>query len=128
MNRITRPEETVEALLKRIPSFATARLRDESYMSHNDDGPYLVYGDFAFFLRDLILGRFTVTEDTGDVLEESFKLLSEVATSSNDEIANIATVGTFEVLADCPDCVILAKKMLSEDAAKVFKRVLHGWI
>lgn len=127
MNNLASPEEAVEALLKRVPSFAAARAEDESYISHNDDGAYLVYGDFARFLTELIMDQSRVA-DKADVLAESFKLLSELATSSNDELANIAVVGAFEMLADCPDCIVLAKKMLSKDAAKVFNRVLRGWI
>ena len=128
MKNLASPEEAVEALLKRVPSFAAARAQDESYISHHDYGSYLVYGDFARFLTELILGRSEVAADRADVLAESFKLLSELTTSSNDEVANIAVVGVFEVLADCPDCIVLAKKMLSKDAAKVFERVLRGWI
>jgi hypothetical protein len=125
MNNLASPEEAVEALLKRVPSFAAARGEDESYISHNDDGAYLVYGDFARFLIELILDQ-SGSADKADVIAESFNLLSELATSSNDEIANIAVVGTFEMLADCPDCIVLAKKMLNSDAAKVFDRVLQG--
>ncbi len=114
-----------------MPGFAAAREQDESYISHNDDGPYLVYGDFArFFARFLeeLIVHGSHTAETGDVVAESFRLLSELATSPNVELANIAVVGVFEVLADCPDCIVLAKKMLSKDAAKVFNRVLRGWI
>lgn len=127
MNSLASPEEAVEALLKRVPSFATARSEDESYISHDDSSAYLVYGDFARFLKELILGWSQVS-DKAEVLSESFRLLSELATSSDAEIANIAVVAVFEVLADCPDCVILAKKMLSKSAAKVFDRVRRGWI
>ncbi|MCI0423540.1 MAG: hypothetical protein L0312_30700 [Acidobacteria bacterium] len=124
---LTSPDNAVEELLKRVPSFAAARSQDESYISHDDDGPYLVYGDFARFLTELVMDKSPGAEKA-DVLEVSFKLLSELASSSNDELANIAVVGVFEELADCPDCIILAKKMLSKNAAKVFKRVLRGWI
>ena len=128
MNNPASPEEAVEALLKRVPSFAAARSQDEAYISHNDNSPYLVYGDFARFLTELILGWSQMSEDKADVLAESFKLLSELATSPDDKIANLAVVGVFEELADCPDCVILAKKMLSKSAAKVLNQVLRGWI
>jgi len=126
MNLIS-PDKAVEELLKRVPSFAAARAQDESYISHKDNGPYLVYGDFARFLTELIVDK-SQAADKAEVLAESFRLLSELATSSNDEVANIAVVGVFEVLADCPDCIVLTKKMLSKDAAKVLKRMLRGWI
>ena len=127
MNNLTNPDDAVQALLMRVPTFGAARSQDESYISHNDDGPYLVYGDFARFLTELIMDKSGSAEKT-DVLTESFKLLSELAASPNTEVANIAVVGVFEELADCPDCIDLAKKMLSKDAAKVFERVLRGWI
>lgn len=127
MNNLTNPNDAVQALLMRVPTFKTARSQDESYLSHNDDGPYLVYGDFARFLTELIMDESGAAEKAG-VLTESFKLLSELASSANAELANIAVVGVFEEFADCPDCIVLAKKMLSKGAAKVFDRVLRGWI
>jgi hypothetical protein len=109
MNNLTNPNDAVQALLMRVPTFATARSQDESYISHNDDGPYLVYGDFARFLTELIMDESGAPEKA-DVLTESFKLLSELATSPNAELANIAVVGVFEAFAECPDCIVLAKK------------------
>lgn len=127
MTKLTTPEETVRELLTRVPSFEAARTASESYISHDDDSPYLLYGDFARFLTELILDRSGVPDKAG-VLNESFKLLSELATSADNEIANIAVVGVFEVLADCPDCVALAKKLLTKEATKVFDQVLRGWV
>jgi hypothetical protein len=119
-------ERAVEELLRRIPAFAAERARDESYISYADDSPYLVYGDFARFLEQLILNRSSSAME--GILAESFALLSELATSPNDEVADLAVVGVFEQLADCPDCIPLARSMLSKDAAKLFDRVLRGWI
>ncbi|HEX2271540.1 MAG TPA: hypothetical protein VHH35_18490 [Pyrinomonadaceae bacterium] len=119
-------ESAVEELLRRIPAFATERAKDESYISYDDDSPYLVYGDFARFLEQLILNR--SRSATEGILAESFALLSELATSPNDEVADLAVVGVFEQLADCPDCIPLTRSMLSKEAAKLFDRVLRGWI
>ena len=121
------PDNAVEILLERVPAFAAARALDESYMSYDDDDPYLVYGDFARFLRELIVHKLEATE-TSDILAQSFRLLSEMANSSNNELANIAVVGVFEVLADSPESTAVARKQLSRKARKVFDRVLRGWI
>ena len=120
-------ERAVAELLKRVPAFAAARAQGESYISYDDDSPYLVYGDFSRFLTELILNRAgSVTTD--GTLAASFLLLSEVATSPNAEVADLAVVGVFESLTDHPDCVTVAREMLSPAALKVFERVLRGWI
>ena len=120
-------DSAVAELLKRVPAFAAARAQDESYISYDDDSPYLVYGDFARFLTELILNR-AGSATTDGTLSESFSLLSELATSPNAEVADLAVVGVFESLTDHPDCVTVAREMLSPAALKVFERVLRGWI
>lgn len=127
MTSLMQPHNAVEVLLERVPAFAAARALDYSHMSHDDSSPYLVFGDFAGFLRELIVHKLGA-EDTSNILAESFRLLSEMATSPNDELANLAVVGVFEVLADSPESVAVARKQLSRKALKVFDRVLRGWI
>ena len=61
-------------------------------------------------------------------MAESFSLLSELSTAPNDEVADLAIVGVFEPLADCPDCIPVARSLLSKDAVKLFDRVMKGWV
>lgn len=117
----------VADLLKRVPAFAAVRAQDESYISYDDASSYLVFGDFARFLEQLVVNR-SSSETADGILAESFSLLSELATSPDAELADLAIVGVFEYLADCPDCVTLARRMLSPAARKIFERVLRGWV
>jgi hypothetical protein len=43
----------VDTLLDRIPAFAAERQTNESYVSRDDESPYLVFGDFGLFLLEL---------------------------------------------------------------------------
>lgn len=124
---LTTSTNAVEDLLRRIPAFAAERSRDESYISYDDDSPYLVYGDFARFLEQLILDP-SRSAGTEAIVAESFSLLSELSTAPSDEVADLAIVGVFEPLADCPDCIPVARSMLSKDAVKLFDRVMKGWV
>jgi hypothetical protein len=117
----------VEVLLKRIPTFAAARALDDSYLSHDDDGAYLVFGDFGRFLTGLIL-RESNTEESARVLREAFKLVGEMATSPDDEVTNTIVVGVLESLADSPECVATARRMLSGRALALFERTAKGWM
>lgn len=116
----------VQALLRRVPLFAAARASDESYMSHDDDGPYLVFGDFARFLIDVVTGKSHASE-RDKLLTASFELLGEMATSPDDEVVNLAEVGVFEVVRDSPEGVAAARKYLTDKALPVFERVVSLW-
>jgi hypothetical protein len=116
-------KDAVKVLLKRITIFAEIRASAESFISHDDDLPYIVYGEFGLFL----LRHLTVRhERMGDevLLEQSFELLSEMLTSSDPEIVNLALVGVMEILTDSPEAVIAAKKYLTDEAVMIFERWL----
>lgn len=126
MSNSVTSDSPVEALLTRVPAFAAARLSDESYMSHDDDSPYLVFGDFARFLIEVITGKSDLS-DRVKLLAESFELLGEMATSADDEVVNLAEVGAFEVLSDSPESVAAAREYLPDKALLVFERVVSPW-
>lgn len=123
-----RREDAVGVLLERVPSFTEARSRDVTYISHDDDSlPYMVFADFARFLREVIIYK-PNEQGTPQILAQSFLLLGEIATSPDPELADLAVVGVFETLADSPDCTAVARKLLSRKARKVLDRVVRGWI
>lgn len=120
-------QNVVEELLRRVPEFAAVRLRDESYLSHQDRSPYLVFGDFARFLLDHVSDR-SKQDKEGLVLRRSFALLDEMLTSSDPELVNLAQVGVFEVLADQPDALAAAKCYLTDAAKSVLEDWLEKWL
>ena len=119
-------EHIVDELLKRIPAFAAEREIDESYLSNDDDSPYLVFGDFGRFLVNVLRNQ-TCQMEREKLLADSFELLSEMATSSDDEVINLAETTVFETLSDSPETVAAARKYLSERAVLVFDRVAALW-
>jgi hypothetical protein len=82
-----------------------------------------VFGDFGRFLRDRMRLQVKGAKDES-ILQQSFDLLDEMLTSTDPEIANLAQVGVFEVLADEPDALTDAKQYLKEDA----KAILESWM
>src|SRR6266480_772387 len=115
-------DNAVEELLKRVPAFAADRLQDESSLSHDDPRPYLVFGDFARFLINIITLR---AIESDELLSDSFALLGEMATSADDEIVNLAETAVFEVLGDSPKTVAAAREHLPTNALAVFERVVN---
>ena len=119
-------EEAINLLLGSVPEFAEERSSDSSYLSYDDDSPYLVFGDFARFLVNKIEQNQNSSE-IEPLLSKSFRLLSEMATSPDDSIANLAQVGVFEVLTDSPEAVLAARQNLSARASDVFEHVVELW-
>jgi hypothetical protein len=124
-NEIT-PQNAVQELLKRLPDFAAARANDESFISHDDDSPYLVFGDLARFMINLITREPNSPQASG-TLAEAFRLLNEMAVSPDREVANLAEAGVFEELTDRPETVLAARESLSGRALDVFERVVDLW-
>lgn len=120
-------QNVVEELLRRVPEFAAIRHRDASYLSHKSSSPYLVFGDFARFLLGRLNDR-TPTDKDEFVLRRSFALLDEMLTSPDPQVANLAQVGVFEILADQPEALAAAKDYLTEDAKSVLEDWLEKWL
>ena len=116
-------KDVTKTLLQHVPVFAESRASDPSFMSHDDDSPYIVYGDFGLFLLRHLEATHTRMKDE-TILKQSFELLSEMLTSSDPEVVNLALVGVMETLTDSPKAVIAAKKYLTGDAVVVFERWL----
>ena len=117
-------ENVTKKLLQQIPAFAEERSSDKSFMSHGDDSPYLVYGDFGIFLLQYLN---TASEQTKDetLLRKASELLSEMLTSSDPEVVNLAQVGVLETIADSPKAFAILKKHMSSNATEVLQQWLQ---
>ena len=110
--------------MRRVPGFARAREEDPSFMSHGThDTPYLVFGDFGFFLRRELDGKGTVRE-THTRLSIAFQLIDEMLTSPDPEVVNLIQVGVLEILAENPDTLKVIENHLSPPG----KEKLEEWI
>jgi hypothetical protein len=69
------PENATAALLERVPAFAEARAKDDSFISHDDDGPYVCFGDLDRYLLEL-LGRESKTPGEAETTRQIFELLN----------------------------------------------------
>ena len=112
--------EAVGLLLSRVPDFAEARSQDSSFMSHGEDSPYLVFGDFAlFFLQQLEVKGVSIHNESW--LQPSFQVIDEMLTSADPELVNLIQVGVLEVLAGHPGALTLVKTNLSALGQKGFE-------
>ncbi|HJP90513.1 MAG TPA: hypothetical protein VJ875_01065 [Pyrinomonadaceae bacterium] len=105
-------KNSVTELLRRVPDFEKARSNDPSCMSHEDDSPYLVFGDFGLFLLKRLKDGSHNSKDQ-PLLREAFGFLDEMLTSTEPELINLAQVGVIEVLADSIDAFHIATSYLS---------------
>jgi hypothetical protein len=126
MPHVLRYAQLIHELVKRVPAFATEREINKSYLSHDDDDPYLVFGDFGRFLVNVIRNQ-AYQMEREKLLTDSFELLSEMATSSDDQVVNVAETTVFEALSDFPETVAAAREYLSERAVPVFERIVDLW-
>ena len=111
--------EAVELLLNQVPEFAEARSRDASFMSYNDDSPYLVFGDFGLFLREQLKNR-PLRGTNEDWLQPSVDVIDKLLTSSDPEVSNLIQVGVLEILSDFPTAMNLVKPHLSTQGQEKF--------
>ncbi len=111
--------EAVELLLNQVPEFAEARSRDASFMSYDDDSPYLVFGDFGLFLREQLKIR-PLRGTNEDWLQPSVDVIDKLLTSSDPEVSNLIQVGVLEILSDFPTAMNLVKPRLSIQGQEKF--------
>jgi hypothetical protein len=121
-------QTVVGELLRRIPSFAAERNTDNSYISQDDDSPYLVFADFSRFLLKLLSSQTRGGENVEETLARSFKLLDEMLTSPDPEVVNVAQVGVFEPFAEQPNALTIAKSYISEEANIVLDKWKQRWL
>jgi hypothetical protein len=120
-------QNVVAELLIRIPSFAAVRKSDDSYISQDDDGPHLVFADFARFLLEHLNSQ-SHGPEVEEILARSFKLLDEMLTSPDPEVVNVAQVAVFEAFAEDPNALAIAECYMSKEANVVLEHWLQRWL
>jgi hypothetical protein len=120
------PENATATLLERVPAFAEARAGDDSFISHDDDGPYLCFGDLDRYLLEL-LGRESNTPREAETTRQIFGLLNEMGNSSDPNVVNIVATTAFEGLAGIPEGVVADRSHLTGQAADEFERAVSSF-
>lgn len=103
-------------LLEDFPNFINE-------MKPDDFQPYMLFGDFGIYIRDLIdRGGYDENE-----LDKIFQFLNEMGNSSNEEVQNLLTVGVLEILTDSNTATMLAQKNLKGTALEDLILIQRYW-
>ena len=90
-------------------------------MSHErGDSPYLVFGDFGFFLLQQLAEEPTLPSKVKG-LRQSFQVVDEMITSADPELVNLIHMGVLEVLSSHPGALSLLKNNLSSRGQEKFE-------
>lgn len=109
-------ESFTKKLVRNFPGFINE-------MKPDDSKPYMLFGDFGIYVRDLIdHGNCDKTE-----LKKIFRFLNEMGESSDEEVHNLLTVGVLEIITDSNEATMLAKKNLKGDALKDLFLIHKFW-
>ena len=119
-------ENATNALLERVPAFAEARAKDDSFISHEDDSAYLCFGDLDRYLAEL-LSRNSSTSSETETIDQIFQLVNEMGNSSDPAVVNIVATTIFEGLAGMPEGIAAARSRLTGRAADEFERATY-WL
>lgn len=117
-----RYDDMVDMLVQRVPSFAESD-EGREVLSANRDLPYVVFGNFASFLNQLLL-RVPSADPT---VEASFQLLNAMGSSDDRRVVDLVSAGVFEVLTDSPKSIQVAKELLYGPAIDLFERMVQLW-
>jgi len=100
-------EKFTAQLLKNFTEFV-----DE--MEPDDLQPYMLFGDFAIYIRNLIdNGSYNEVE-----LNKIFTFLNEMGECHDEDVHNLLTVGILEIIIDSNKATMLAKQNLKGEALK----------
>lgn len=109
-------EKLTQRLLKDFPNFITE-------MKPDDLQPYMLFGDFGIYIRDLINhGSYDENE-----LDKIFDFLNEMGNSSDEEVHNLLTVGVLEIINDSSEAVTLARRKLKGEALEDLMLIQKFW-
>ena len=115
-------DDIVNVLAARIPAFAESDLGRE-ILTSNRDLPYVVFGNFGSFLNQLLL----LAPSSDPTVEASFQLLNEMGRSPDQRVLDLASAGVFEVLADAPHSIRVARQLLYGPAIDLFEHMIQLW-
>ncbi|HEY2566236.1 MAG TPA: hypothetical protein VGH95_00805 [Candidatus Aquirickettsiella sp.] len=109
-------EKFSQRLLKDFPNFINV-------MNPDDFQPYMLFGDFGIYIRDLIdHGSYDENE-----LDKLFDFLNEMGNSSDEEVQNLLTVGVLEIITDSSTAMMLARKKLKGIALEDLILIQKYW-
>ena len=115
-------DDMVNILAARVPAFAESDLGRE-VLTANRDLPYVVFGNFASFLNQLLL-----REPSSDpTVDASFQLLNEMGSSADRRVVDLASAGVFEVLTDSSQSIRVGRQLLYGPAIDLFERMIQLW-
>lgn len=109
-------EKFIQILLKDFPNFINK-------MKPDDFQPYMLFGDFGIYIRDLIdCGNYNENE-----IDKIFEFLNEMGKSSDEEVQNLLTVGVLEIVTDSNKAVLLAREKLKGTALEDLILIQKYW-
>lgn len=113
-------KENLEAisteLMNRFPEFVAK-------MQPDDIQPFMLFGDFGIYIRDLIESKKYTTK----ALHEIFDFLNEMGQSESEEVQNLLTVGVLEILTDSAKAMEVANQQLYGEALKNLQAIKQYW-
>jgi hypothetical protein len=113
--------DTVVALRNLYPQFGKYVGNDDR-MSFDNDLPYLLFGDFALFLRARLelaqQGR--INKDSKEIIN-AFELLESLIESDRPDILELVEVAILEVINDNPLTCDIAKDSFSGTAFEKYR-------
>jgi hypothetical protein len=115
-------DHMVNVLAARVPAFAESALGRDA-LTASRDLPYVVFGNFASFLNELLL-RAPSSDPT---VEASFRLLNEMGSSHDRRVVDLVSAGVFEILTDSPQSIRVARQLLYGPAIDLFEHMIQLW-
>ena len=92
------------------------------------DNPYVIFQDFAVFMKDKIKEQRSILSDDG-ILKDCFtyigKMIMSTEVNSDPELFDIIYVGVLELLTDEPQINEIAEKYLEGEALYRFKEYIR---
>ncbi len=101
-------KKAMKELLKLFPEFADSKFYGET----DKELPYLVFADFARFLKDIIEKR--PQPESDEVIIKAANFMNNLYHSNNSDLKDLVLIGLFEELADEPKAVLLSKLLPSD--------------
>lgn len=109
-------EKFTTQLLTNFPEFLNE-------MKPDDLQPYMIFGDFGLYIRNLIdYGNYQQAD-----LDKIFSFLNEMGRSSGNEVHNLLTVGVLEIITDSSKATILSREYLNDQALNNFNLIYKYW-
>lgn len=117
------PHDAVGALMREIPEFAAHVNADKILSREDKSDPYIVFGEFGAFLRDIVPQR----QPNDPTIVASFRFLTALGSSEDPEVRDLVAAGTLELLLDKPETIRAARLLLYGQALDAFEELIQRW-